>query len=204
MSNDLANEGKVKLMQNEKQLRMTIAENLRQSRLAAGLTQQQAAQLLGCTQSVISMTERGRRRVSAEFERRMMDIYLREQTPDEPCESETDDTDSTAVRAVGALVQLSETGGGELFSAVDNYIAAAAYMLIRDIYLCNPHNSSRVFSISGDAADMLRELIAGEPESIVNLIKYSRGIDPTAIEPDPLSAERLRRVIDECEKMLKG
>ena len=180
--------------------RRNIAERLKRARIEAGLTQKEAAAIFGLSQSVISMQENGRRRISAETAERMKATYsmlIRRRTSSKTRQL-------PGAESVEVLLQLASLGGIELETIADNYIALCSYILIRDIYCSNPENYDHPFRLDTPSAILLREQLIDKLEKIRRFITYSKNVKTHEIVPDKVLAMRLNNVVLNCEDMITG
>ncbi len=172
---------------------------IRAARLQAGLTQKEAAQKAMITQSHLSMLENGIRGLSAEMLIRLCGIYDMTDIP--IMESELNER--CALQTLALLEELVEKSGSKkLVRSVDNYINLCGYVLLRSLYMTNPHNSNRVFSISDGEIDQLAQLLLQEPTKILSFAETSKEVKNAEIEPDEFQAIRFLEVVRKCEMQI--
>ncbi len=172
---------------------------IRAARLQAGLTQKEAAQKAMITQSHLSMLENGIRGLSAEMLIRLCGIYDMTDIP--IMESELNER--CALQTLALLEELVEKSGSKkLVRSVDNYINLCGYVLLRRLYMTNPHNSNRVFSISDGEIDQLAQLLLQEPTKILSFAETSKEVKNAEIEPDEFQAIRFLEVVRKCEMQI--
>jgi len=172
---------------------------IRAARLQAGLTQKEAAQKAMITQSHLSMLENGIRGLSAEMLIRLCGIYDMTDIP--IMESELNER--CALQTLALLEELVEKSGSKkLVRSVDNYINLCGYVLLRRLYMTNPLNSNRVFSISDGEIDQLAQLLLQEPTKILSFAETSKEVKNAEIEPDEFQAIRFLEVVRKCEMQI--
>lgn len=175
-----------------------ICSALKKLRLQACLTQQQAAEMVGLAQSHLSMIENGRRRITASLAKRLLELYGVKLTAMSNEESSASDRLSSALNA---LRQLACAGGTELEEAADRYVCLCVYLLLRKLYLANPHNTDRLFSLGDEQADRLAETLIKEPDRLLSFARHAEDIQDDRIEPPISEALALREVINSCEEL---
>lgn len=180
--------------------RQILGSALKAARRSAGYTQLEAAQKLGVAQSYLSMMEQGKRRLSAENAEALKKLYGEENMVLFSCgESGTDD-ESDAVRTVRMLEELARKSGSEsIVRSTDNFICLCAYVMLRKLYLTNPHNTGRIFSLKESDIGRIWELLADEPDKLARFAENAKDVKTTEIEPDETQAAELLRVIGRCE-----
>ena len=167
-----------------------IAELLRRSRLEAGLTQTEAAEMAGLTQSNLSMIENGKRRVPADTMAALLDIYGVEISLGETGESAGS---AGLSELLSLLIQLGESGGKDVAEAVNSRTALTLYLLIRQLYLSDPHNSHRLFSLTKAEIKRLELLLSEQPM----LFPQSR------VEPLLSSVPAFHSAVARCEALAR-
>ena len=151
------------------------------------------------TQSHLSMLENGIRGLSAEMLIRLCGIYDMTDIP--IMESELNER--CALQTLALLEELVEKSGSKkLVRSVDNYINLCGYVLLRRLYMTNPHNSNRVFSISDGEIDQLAQLLLQEPTKILSFAETSKEVKNAEIEPDEFQAIRFLEVVRKCEMQI--
>ncbi|MBR1723637.1 MAG: helix-turn-helix transcriptional regulator [Ruminococcus sp.] len=187
-------------MLKDNERRRMIAERLRRARLEAGLTQKQAAQLLGVSQSVISMQETGRRRITADEAERMKETYALKTRRKAGSKRKK----LPGAEAAEVLLQLASLGGSDLECVADNYIALCSYILMRELYIANPKNTDKLFDMDTPSAVMLKEQMFDELEKIRRFASYSKRVKTSEIVPGQVLEARMKSVISDCEALISG
>ncbi len=188
-------------MEEQNRERELIGINLRTARIEAGYTQTAAANKIGMTQPHLSMIEKGKRRISAEDAQSLFRLYCNEEdNPDEP----PAENESFAVQAVKLLEELAEKGGTRLSEAADSYICLCAYVFLRKLYLTNPHNTERIFTIPQSSMQDLERLISDEPDKASDFARESKDVSCRKIEPSELTAKKIVRIVRRCEKIISS
>lgn len=141
-----------------------------------GISQKQAASDLGVSQALLSHYEKGIRECGLEFLVKAADYYnvscdyLLGRSPEplghrpakpENKESVQRSAEEDIIRgASGAVLELAEKSGSKtLFGSVYSYLILAVYKCFRRIYLANPANDKRMFSLPFAAADRLTDSV---------------------------------------------
>lgn len=166
-----------------------ISGLLRQCRLNAGLTQQQAAEKAGLTQSNLSMIENGKRRVSAESAAELLGIYGVGLSLGA---AEERDADGELVGLFELISQLAESGGDALAETVRTHLLLSGYLLMRSLYLSDTHNSDSLFGLTDEDAQKLAQLLA---DRLAHTEHSGR------IEPRLSSVPDFRKNIARCESL---
>ncbi|MCD7742196.1 MAG: helix-turn-helix transcriptional regulator [Ruminococcus sp.] len=176
-----------------------IAKEMKAARLRAGLTQKEASDLAGFTQSHLSMLENGQRRITPDTAEKLYKIYGNTSFGPGVYYSE-----SEAIRCVNALEELTALAGSEeLSNAVSTYICQSAYLMLRSVFLSNPENSEEVFSLDDEQVKMISDLVHAEPHRVAIIAKESNQIDSGDITPDAFQTEQLNQIINFCEQQVK-
>ena len=143
-------------MTNKTVERELLGARLREARVKAGITQEEAAKKAEIVQSQLSMIESGKRRVPAETAAKLFALYGVEYTCTEAqTGSEGHDAEKTrkSENMLELILSLAEKTGSERFvGAVDEYLNLCGYLFLRRLYLANPHNSEKVFSLDSLSA----------------------------------------------------
>lgn len=181
--------------------RKILGARLRLARRRAGFTQLEAAQKLGVAQSYLSMMEQGKRRLSAENAETLVKLYGEENMA-LLIDGESDSNDeSNAVRTVRMLEELARKSGSEsIVRSTDNFICLCVYIMLRKLYLTNPHNTERIFSLKECDIGRIWELLADEPDKLARFAENAKDVKTTEIEPDEMQAVELLRFIGRCER----
>ena len=140
--------------------RTLLGAAIRDARKRSGLTQDQAAGALDITQSQLSMLENGRRRLSADMALKMSAVY-----GENIAETGLPKLkEGSAAEALTALLEFAgRSGSDKLVQSAENYISLCCYLLLRNIYLANPHNSERIFSLSLSAIGLYSSYVMAAP-----------------------------------------
>ena len=178
--------------------RTLLGAAIRDARKRSGLTQEQAAGALDITQSQLSMLENGRRRLSADMALKMSEVY-----GENIAETGLPKLkEGSAAEALTALLEFAgRSGSDKLVQSAENYISLCCYLLLRNIYLANPHNSERIFSLGGD--DLAR-LLADEPRKIAAYARTAKDVKRAALEPDEYATAQFLQLIKSCESRFGG
>ncbi|MGN0633810.1 MAG: helix-turn-helix domain-containing protein [Oscillospiraceae bacterium] len=186
--------------------RELLGARLRDARVKAGITQEEAAKKAEIAQSQLSMIESGKRRVPAETAAKLFALYGVEYSCAE-AEAETgkENTDALTLRKSEDMLKLifslaEKSGSARFTNAIDEYLNLCAYLFLRRLYLVNPHNSEKVFSLNEKAAKTLSDYLADEPEKLMSFATHSKEVRNVLIEPDEEGIEEFIRMIRECEK----
>lgn len=181
--------------------RRILGAKLRAARRRAGFTQFEAAQQLGVAQSYLSMIEQGKRRLSAENAEALVKLYGEENIILlSDGKSDTDD-ESCSVRAVRMLEEFARKSGSEgIARSTDNFICLCVYVMMRKLYLTNPHNTERIFSLEESDIVRIWELLADEPDKLARFAENAKDVKTSEIEPDEMQAIELLRFIGRCER----
>lgn len=140
-----------------------IAVGIRTARKKKGLSQVRAAEMLGITQSQLSMLECGKRRLSAELEAHMAEIYSVEEDTEPPAADNSVNDDLVA--RLGGYDQRLADGAGA-------YLDLVAYLLLRKMF---PQLDYR---LAEDKIADLERILQREPEILARLALSIRpGVD---------------------------
>lgn len=186
--------------------RKQIGANLRVMRFSANMLQSKAASMVGITQPQLSMIENGKRSISAELQQQLIEIYSSKMIQKQS--NGTDDVNSTnenniALETVKLLQRLAEkTNSEEMVYAVDYYICVCTYIFLRKLYLVNPHNTEKAFSVPCGTFESLVELIGDEPDKAVSFAKASKSVSCSKIEPNESELSEFFYRLLECEKFI--
>lgn len=181
--------------------RTLLCAAIRDARKRSGLTQDQAAGALDITQSQLSMLENGRRRLSADMALKMSAVY-----GENIAETGLPKLkEGSAAEALTALLEFAgRSGSDKLVQSAENYISLCCYLLLRNIYLANPHNSERIFSLGGDDLARLERLLADEPRKIAAYARTAKDVKRAALEPDEYATAQFLQLIKSCESRFGG
>jgi len=184
---------------------LETAKRLSELRRAAGLTQKQAARMLGTTQSNISQLEHGKRGLSSEAAIEFCRLYgadISELLGEGPSLAES----FALGRAESLLKAIAENCElDDITRSAGAYLSLCVYRMLRSLYALNPHNSSELFSLpEKEAEELCMTFIGTEPERLCALIEAAPAAKRSMLElPVERSAE-LRGFIKACEDMLLG
>jgi len=186
-----------------------VGARLRGIRQKKGITQKQAAEDTGITQSFLSAVERGKRSVSTTQIVALIRYYgvsyesvfgSTEQIPlcgaaDHPPEFEVDNM---------LLKTLAESSGSPVLeTGIEGCLKLCIYMLIRTLYKANPRNTDKIFKTDYDfAVRRSAEIIGSAPSFLQDFLKNSRSVNLKCLEIPVEYSGELRAFIEECEKML--
>ena len=183
-----------------------IGQRLKQLRRECGMSQLDAAKVLGVTQSCISQLENGQRFISGATAIQLAELYNAE--PGEIFGSGRT-PDNTGIRSDVSRslldVLAKSSGSDELLRSVRNYSAIAAYRMLRAIWMLNPDNSREIFMLSNEDADRLSDkFLSLEPFRVRSPEVSGKTSDRRLINLPPEDTAELRAFIAECEALLKS
>lgn len=141
-----------------------------------GISQKQAASDLGVSQALLSHYEKGIRECGLDFLVRAADYYnvscdyllgrspepsgIAAAKPENKEPSARSAEEDTVRGAAGAVLKLAEKSGSKtLFKAVYSYLVLAVYKCFRRVYLADPANDKRMFSLPFAAAERLTDSV---------------------------------------------
>lgn len=186
-----------------------VGARLRGIRQKKGITQKQAAEDTGITQSFLSAVERGKKSVSTTQIVALIRYYgvsyesvfgNPEQIPlcgaaDHPPGFEVD---NMLLKAIA-----ESSGSHELETGIEGCLKLCVYMLIRTLYKANPRNTDKIFKTDYDfAVRRSAEIISSAPSFLRDFLKNSRSVNLKCLEIPVEYSGELRAFIEECEKML--
>ena len=178
-----------------------VGERLRGVRLLMGITQKQAAEATGISQSFLSSLERGQKSACTA---QIISLIRYYKVPyDMIFGSETRDYNLSDFPSGGSsdisLELLSMLVGKSRSDAL------VVYMIFRTIYRENPRNSDKLFSLSFDEAmERVKNILLAAPNNIARFIRASHSINASYFELPPEKNPELRAFIAECEHMLSN
>lgn len=181
-----------------------VGARLGELRRSYGMTQAQAAENLGISQSNISLLESGKRGLSGMTALRFAILYetTLEDILGETAAKEVKPPEPGAAEAM-LMGFLSDGSFTDVKGAVSSYLAAAAYRMLRAIYECNPHNSTELFSLDKAAAEKLtRKFLSDEPSKLSAVLSARPASVRSKLELPVEDAKALRTFIKSCEAML--
>lgn len=186
-----------------------IGARLKGVRLSKGITQKQAAEDTGITQSFLSAIERGKKSAcTAQIVSliRYYDVSYEAVLGEHKGGYALDDfSKSENLTVCEGLLKELVSDCASLEVGAENCIKICIYMLLRSIYRENPHSSQKIFSIDYETAMAESEkVIINTPENLSRFIKQSREINPKTLEIPVQHSGELRAFINECELMLRS
>ncbi|WP_295209962.1 helix-turn-helix transcriptional regulator [Ruminococcus sp.] len=188
-----------------------VGEKLLAARRKKGLTQREAAKAVGTSQSCISAIEHGRKQGSLNIVVELIKLYgvsyeavLGASENAEPLSDKADIriNDGGGLSLINALTEKSALKG--LDKQLSDEMKVFEYLLFREVYEQNPHNSDKLFKLSSDEAKALFERFF--PQQAKKLSQAYR-VKPSAAVKLELPVERnaeLRAFIKECEALLNA
>ena len=188
---------------------LEIGEKLTAVRKAKGLTQVQAAEKVGCTQSYLSAVENGKKAFSISFVLALIRLYgvsyetVFGENQSQTWVFETPEIESSVTGALSLLEQLVEnTGSPVLEKGVEQYLKLCIYSVFKLLYESNPHNTGKMFASDGrSTAEAVSRLSADMPQLIQSLVSSCR-ISTDRFELPVERGHELRLFIKECEQLL--
>jgi transcriptional regulator with XRE-family HTH domain len=188
-----------------------VGERLRGARLLMGITQKQAAQATGMSQSFLSLVERGRKSVCTA---QIISLIRYYKVPYEMIfGSEENDYNlsdfpngCSADISFELLSMLVGNGSSDkLLTGTNNCLKLVIYMIFRTVYRENPKNSEKLFSMDfDDAFERTNCILSAAPDNISSFIKKSSEVKVNGFEIPPEKNPELRAFIAECEFMLRN
>lgn len=184
-----------------------VGARLKGVRTLKGITQKQAAEDIGMTQSFLSAVERGKKSACTtqlisliRYYKVSYEVIFGEYEGGYSLEDFS--KGESLVVSSGLLSELiSEYPSLEIGSK--NCIKLCIYMLLRAIYRENPHNSQKIFSIDyATAMTKAKKVVINAPENLSRFIRKSREINPKVLEIPVHHNGELKAFINECEQML--
>lgn len=187
-----------------------VGERLKGVRLLMGLTQKQAAEATGITQSFLSSLERGKKSACTA---QIISLIRYYKVPYEMIfgsdRKEHALSDFPAGESSDICLELLNTlvgkgRSGALITGTDNCLKLVVYILFRTIYRENPRNSDKLFSMGYDEAmNSVKNILLAAPNNIARFIRASHSIKVDRFELPPEKNPELRSFIAECEHMLR-
>lgn len=188
-----------------------VGERLRGARLLMGITQKQAAEATGMSQSFLSLVERGRKSVCTA---QIISLIRYYKVPYEMIfGSEENDYNlsdfpngCSADISFELLNMLVGNGNSDrLLTGTNNCLKLVIYMIFRTIYRENPKNSDKLFSMDfDDALQRANRVLSAAPDNISSFIQKSRDVKVNGFEIPTEKNPELRAFIAECEFMLRN
>lgn len=192
---------------NNREYLIAVGARLKGIRTSKGITQKQAAEDTGITQSFLSALESGKKSVcTAQIVSliRYYNVTYEAVLGDYEGGSSLEDFSSCKnMEICSTLLSELVSDYSSLKTGTENCLKICTYVLLRAIYSENPHNSQKIFSIEYETAMSAAEKIMKEsPENLLRFIRQSREINPRALEIPVQYSGELRAFIRECEGML--
>lgn len=202
------------IKQNNNDFMKNVGEKLQAARLKRKITQVQAAEAAGISQPFLSAIENGKKtactrqiiclikfyeipyeEVFGEAEKRQIN-----NENDEP----EDLWDLEYVRLLEELVKGSKSQG--LFEGLNVYLKLCVYVMFRTLYMENPKNSEKIFSIEYEKAMLsAQRIIQKSPREAAMLSRNGDfKIKSRNFEVNISKNDQLREFIKECEEILKS
>lgn len=194
----------------EMQMCQEVGKRLSELRKMNNLTQKEAAEYLGISQSNMSQLETDTRKFSVYAIKKLLELYN--------ASYETvlgdlghDNTENcvkpeSAINSVNLLMTVCEQAESEdLNNAVSAYINMCVYVILRELYESNPRNTDKVFSIEKNTAfKSTAEFIDKSPYQLSAFINASTGkVKKKSIEPPLEKAADFREFIKLSEDYIK-
>ncbi len=188
-----------------------VGERLRGVRLLMGITQKQAAQATGISQSFLSSLERGQKSACTA---QIISLIRYYKVPydmifgSEKCDYNLSDfpaggSSEICIELLDTLVGKSRSDA--LITGTNNCLKLVVYIMFRTIYRENPRNSEKLFSLGFDEAmEQIKNILLAAPSNIGRFIRESHNINANRFELPPEKNPELRAFIAECENMLRS
>ncbi|MBQ8965085.1 helix-turn-helix transcriptional regulator [Ruminococcus sp.] len=195
--------------ENGQQYLKEVGERLRGVRLLLGLTQKQAAEATGISQSFLSSLERGQKSVCTAQIIALIRYYKvpygmifgSEDGDFNLNDFPTGGSSDISIELMNTLVGKGRSDA--LQTGTNNCLKLVVYMIFRTVYRENPRNSDKLFSLSfDDAMESVTRILMAAPENIRRFIRDSRSINANRFELPPERNPELRAFIAECERMI--
>ena len=195
--------------QNQKYLK-EVGERLKGVRKRLNITQKEAAEATGMTQSYLSAIERGQKSACTaqiikliSFYRVPYSMVFGTQTNDYSM-SEFPKS-GISMTSFDLLMRLMDRTHSEaLIEGTKNCVRLRIYIMFRTIYRENPRNSEKIFSVDYDeACERINDILRNAYDDLSQFIRYSRSVSPEKLELPVEMNPELREFISECEKMIK-
>lgn len=172
-------------------------------RKQCGMRQADVAKAVNLTQSAISMLETGSREINKKNAEKLLSYYDKKLNCPAGAVSGNDTGKTLAMKSVQLLIDLGEAPGSEELSrAVNKYISLCAYALLRRLYLLNPHNTHKIFSLSDNEFEDKAVILYDELNKIAAAVAASEKINASKLELGVGSSSELLDVICACESCL--
>ncbi|MBR1423717.1 MAG: helix-turn-helix domain-containing protein [Ruminococcus sp.] len=197
----------------EKRSSALIGSRLMLIRKQLGITQEQAAKAAGLTQSAVSEIENGKRAVQVSSAVKLIKLY---KVPYEAVfgENRTEPLTQSEQSAVPVSFQsaaellfalIGGSGSDELSFVCSQTLSVCLYLVFREIYRENPHNSEKIFSLTYEGAfSLAKGYVSPKVMEELRLCLDSCRADKRRIElPIEKNAE-LARFIEGAEQLIKA
>ncbi|MDE6149472.1 MAG: helix-turn-helix domain-containing protein [Ruminococcus sp.] len=195
----------------EKKMCEEVGKRLSELRKINNLTQSQAAEYLGVSQSNMSQIETDVRKISIYSIKKLLELYNAsyESVLGELDQEKTNSFFKTekSLSSIDLLMSVCEQAGSEdLNIAVSAYINMCVYVILREIYEANPRNTNAVFSLDKDSAlKKATDFISKTPHHLSAYINVSTGkVKKTLIEPPLEKAADFREFVKSCENYISN
>ena len=197
----------------EKRSSALVGSRLMLIRKQLGITQEQAAKAAGLTQSAVSEIENGKRAVQVSAAVKLIKLYgvpyeavFGESCTQPTVQSEQGTLPESFINAAELLFTLiTGSGSDELSFVCSQTLSVCLYLVFREIYRQNPHNSEKIFSLSYDEALALgKGYEAPEVMQQLRLCLDSCRADKRRIELPIEKNAALARFIENAEQLLRA
>ncbi len=195
----------------EKQMCEEVGKRLSELRKINNLTQRQAAEHLGISQSNMSQLETDVRKISIYSIKKLLELYNSsyESVLGELGRNETEAflKPEKSLSSIDLLLSVCEQAGSEdLNIAVSAYINMCVYIILREIYESNPRNTGAVFSLDKESSlKKATDFIEKTPHHLSAFINVSTGkVKKTLIEPPLEKAADFREFVKSCENYISS
>lgn len=195
----------------EKLMCEEVGKRLSELRKMNDLTQSEAADHLGISQSNMSQIETDVRKISIYSIKKLLELY--NATYESVLGELNQDKSNSFLRidkslsSVDLLLSVCEQAGSEdLNIAVTAYINMCVYIILREIYEANPKNTNAVFALEkNDALKKATDFVLKTPHHLSAYINASTGkVKKTSIEPPLEKAADFREFVKSCESYISN
>lgn len=193
----------------ENQMCREVGKRLSELRKLNNLTQNDAAEYLGISQSNMSQLETDTRKFSVYSIKKLLELYNAsyETVLGELGNSKKEHSvkPESTIESVNLLMSVcGQADSEDLNTAVCAYINMCVYVILRELYESNPRNTDAVFSI--DKSTALKnaiKFISETPYQLSAFINASTGkVKKKSIEPPLEKAADFREFIRSCENYI--
>lgn len=187
---------------------------LKAVRRSKNITQKEAAKALGVTQSCLSSVEAGKKLFSTALVVKLIKYYnvpyeiifgesVKKQARANPMKKMSAEDVDELSKCIELLILLIENGKSyELMQEVKIYIKISVYIILRELYSLNPHNSNAIFGISEEEAMEASKKFVDLTRSQVKEYAVKCKINKKNLEIPIEKNFVLREFIKECELYL--